>query len=103
MTEHSDFWGIIKAVAERMEHDRNMAGKTKAPCAAPGCKRGITEPGYTDYDGYGSIYRQTAYCRACGGHGFVEVACAPEVEAAAIKREIVGLRARLRKLEGKGR
>jgi DnaJ-class molecular chaperone len=93
----ADFWKTLNAAAARVDHELNLRGKTLATCTACNGKR-YSEPGYQDYDGYGPIYREPVVCRACGGRGQVEVPCAPEVEVAAIKVEMAGLRRRLREL-----
>lgn len=101
-TPISDFWKGMQETAARLEHERNLDGKTLAKCTAPKCVNGVTERGHDAYDGNGRYWEPAAHCRACGGRGQVEVACAPEVEAAAIKIEMAGLRKRLRELERSG-
>ena len=99
MTSGRDFWQHIHAVAAENEHRRNMQGLTTAKCTADRCDGGITERGYTDYDGYGSIWRDPVRCRVCGGHGFVEVQCDVELTIAAVEKEMAKLRTRLRELK----
>lgn len=96
--EARDFWRVAREAAERLEHRRNLAGKTAATCPACDGER-YAEPCRTDYDSYGSYYVPPVDCRACAGRGMVEVPCAPEVEAAAIRREIERLRERLAEVE----
>lgn len=95
----SSFWDSLQKTSKRLHHELNLAGKTLARCPGDKCKNGIIEPGYTDYDGYGSIWRDPVQCRVCGGRGQVEVACSPELEIAAINIEIAGLKDRLKKLK----
>ena len=98
MTDHPDFWKRINETSVRLEHERNLAGKTTAKCTADRCDNGVTERGYTDYDSYGSIWRDAVHCRACGGRGRVEVPCSAEMEAVAIEKEIARHKARLKEL-----
>lgn len=101
MSDHSDFWKGIQATSARLHHSLNLAGKTLADCTAEKCKNGITEQGRSDHDEYGPIYREQVYCRACGGRGQVEVACSPELELAAVEKEVAGLQNRARELRKK--
>ena len=98
MNDAAAFWKHLNETFARMEYELNLTGKTTAKCTADRCDNGVTERGYTDYDGYGSIWRDAVHCRACGGRGRVEVPCGPEMEAAAIEKEIARLKARLKEL-----
>lgn len=99
-TATPDFWASIRRQAAELEHSMNLAGKTRVKCGA--CSgTGHREPGRTDWDAHGSYWVPPDPCRACGGAGRLEVKCSPEVEAAAIEREIEALRVRLGKLKGK--
>ncbi len=96
---NADFWASINATCAQIEHELNLRGKTRAKCTA--CAgTGHSEPGYIDYDAHGSQWVSSVPCRSCSGHGFVEVPCGPEVEAAAVQKEIDGLKKRLKKLRG---
>jgi hypothetical protein len=99
--KRDDFWASIRRTAADVEHRLNLAGKWLVACVA--CNgSGYKEPSRTDWDAHGSYWVPQVDCRSCGGRGRVEVACPADVEAAAIKREIGTLQARLRKLEGGG-
>jgi DnaJ-class molecular chaperone len=87
----------IRDVASRVEHERNLRGMTRARCTA--CNgTGNSEPGYSDRDAHGSYWVMGVQCRRCVGAGSVDVPCSADAEAAAIRREIDALKARLKKL-----
>jgi hypothetical protein len=94
------FWASVEEAAARVEHAANLGGKTRARCAQCNGK-GHTAPGYTDYDGQGAFYVHPEYCTRCNGECSVEVPCSPDVEAAAVQREIDKLKTRLRELKRK--
>lgn len=93
----SKFFESIRKVSEELEHETNLRGKTRVRCGK--CKgRGNMGDGYADYDSYGPIDRPATVCRSCGGTGYLEKLCSPEVEAQAIQKEIKRLQARLREI-----
>lgn len=100
MNAPASFWASISATCAQLEHERSLRGKTRAKCTACGGS-GHSEPGRSDSDAHGSYWVSAVPCRSCSGHGAVEVPCGADVEAAAIKREIGKLRAKLAELKGK--
>lgn len=97
--KRNDFWESIKRTAADVEHRLNLAGKWLVACVACNSS-GHKEPSRADWDAHGSYWVPPVDCRSCGGRGRVEVACPADVEAAAIKREIGTLQARLRAVRG---
>jgi hypothetical protein len=87
----------LHEAATRCEYKRNLRGFTSAKCPAA-CNHGEATPGRSERDSHGSYYVPGTPCYTCQGSGYVEVSCAPAVEAAAIRTEIDRLKARLKEL-----
>lgn len=97
-----DFQRFLRENSERLEHERNLRGKTLADCGTCGA-RGYTSPSRIDSDAHGTYFVSQEDCRACAGRGRVEVACSTEQEISAVDREIARLVERRKILLESGR
>lgn len=98
MVSNVDFWKVIREAGAEIEHELNIAGKTRVKCTT--CNGlGYSSPGRSDYDAHGSFWVPQTDCLACYGSRYLEMPCSPVIEAAAIKREIAKLQKRLKSLK----
>jgi hypothetical protein len=85
----------LKRASHEFKHQMNLKGKDTKLCTV--CRgRGCTES--AGEDEYG-CYKSPPPCRACGGLGILEFACAPVDRVIAIKAEIARLQKELKELK----